>query len=547
MCGDCTTVIHKDHNVTELSTVAEACRGEMSGTLQLVKGTLDDTIDTNKKKMEQVETSKKEAELAIKQAFGQLHEMLGEREKALLSELEAITLSKTTFLILQKEQLEKIQQESSPYIEVTSHILQTHTDSEVVAMGELIPTELKATLKKLESIPPTPNTFTDISVDVQTEGLVIELSKFGYICDTSPSPSSSTWTSTSVAKVGTRFDVKVESKTSLGKRYPHGGVKVQAEMRLKNHNGAVVYGEVEDHRDGTYTINLTPQTAGPHQLLITMDGQHVQNCPHDLDVKSAFQYLMECSPNKYVYCHRNPLCVAIHGNSDIYVGSRNDFISVYSNAGRLKNTISNTVNTRGVNPTGICIKGDDLYIADYNYGVHKLSLDGKKIFSVYVKSITAVIIGGQYNWIFAASERYNLKVHIYNHNGGLVFSIDGCDSGDGGFKGSISGLALDSQENLHVAASGSKAIKVFTKAGVYVRMYGEDLKCPSGIAIDREDYCVVSESESNCLSIFDPHGNKVNTIAMPEQCKPSGLAFSHRDLYIVSHTYDVVLQYNCIK
>ena len=85
--------------------------------------------------------------------------------------------------------------------------------------------------------------------------------------------------STSVARVETRYHVKVQSKTSKGEEYPHGGVEVKGEMRSKTHNGAVVYGEVEDHRDGTYTITLTPQTAGPHQLLITMDGQHVQNSP----------------------------------------------------------------------------------------------------------------------------------------------------------------------------------------------------------------------------------------------------------------------------
>ena len=61
-------------------------------------------------------------------------------------------------------------------------------------------------------------------------------------------------------------------------------------MRSKAHNGAVVYGEVEDHRDGTYTITLTPQTAGPHQLVITMDDQHVQNSPHDLEVRSTCDY-----------------------------------------------------------------------------------------------------------------------------------------------------------------------------------------------------------------------------------------------------------------
>ena len=52
---------------------------------------------------------------------------------------------------------------------------------------------------------------------------------------------------------------------------------MKGELRPKSHDGTVVPGEVEDHEDGTYTITLTPQTAGPHQLLITMGGEHVEN------------------------------------------------------------------------------------------------------------------------------------------------------------------------------------------------------------------------------------------------------------------------------
>ena len=75
--------------------------------------------------------------------------------------------------------------------------------------------------------------------------------------------------------------------TSKGERYPYGGLQVKAELRPKSHDGAVVPGEVEDHGDGTYTITLTPQTSGPHQLLITMDGQHIQKSPCDLDMRQV--------------------------------------------------------------------------------------------------------------------------------------------------------------------------------------------------------------------------------------------------------------------
>ena len=146
----------------------------MRGTLQHVQDTLADAFGANQKKMEQVEVSKHEGELAIKQAFEQLHEALEERKKALLSELGTIALTQTTGLILQKEHFEEIQQDISHYSEVISHILQTHTDHEVVAMGGLVPIEMKVTIKRLEVIPPIPNMLENISVDVQPDGLVKE-------------------------------------------------------------------------------------------------------------------------------------------------------------------------------------------------------------------------------------------------------------------------------------------------------------------------------------------------------------------------------------
>ena len=91
---------------------------------------------------------------------------------------------------------------------------------------------------------------------------------------------------------------------------------MDAEMRSKVHSGAVVYGEVEDDGDSTYAITLTPQTAGPHQLVITMDRQHAQNSPSDLDVR--LDYLTLCNAQQMIN-FSYLLCVAIHDSGDIYV------------------------------------------------------------------------------------------------------------------------------------------------------------------------------------------------------------------------------------
>eukprot|EP00731_Ephydatia_muelleri_P007873 Em0004g211a len=438
------------------------------------------------------------------------------------------------------------------YTDMASQILQTHTDHEIVALGGLIPTELQATLKRVQTISLTPNQESSITVSVQTDDLIQKLSKLGHLLDFYLSPSSSTWTSTSVAKVRTRYHVKVQSKTSKEEECPHGGVEVKGEMRSKNHNGAVVYGEVEDHRDGTYTITLTPQTAGPHQLLITMDGHQVQNSPNDLDVRPIRDYRILCNAQQVIQCNR-PYCVAIHDNGDIYVGSHHDCIYVFDQTGQLKNTIGSRGSGDGQFsfPSDISIKGDVLYVADTgNHRVQKLTSSGKFLHKFGQKGSGQ----GQFNRPYCViidsnnklivSDFNNHRIQIFNENGGWLLTIDGKGSGNHSFL-SPRGLALDPQGNIHVASWGSNTIKVFTKEGVFVRMYGDPYG-PSGIAIDDEGYSLVSECGDYCLSIYDPEGNKIHTVGNLKN--PYDTALDPRDgsVFIANRFANTVLKY-CVK
>ena len=551
ICPQCILDSHKDHRSVPLSSAAKSHRDEMEGlvnTTKVVVTKLTGAIDGNVKVIEQVEISKRNANLAINQAFEILQQTLEERKKTLLAQVEAISLSKTTALTLQKEQFEKIVEDIGHYTEVASHILQTHTDHEVVALGGLIPTELQATLKRVQTMSLTPNQISHIAVSVQTDDLVRELSKFGHVSELSPSLS--TWTSTSVAKVRTRFHVKVESKTSEGEGYPHGGVQVKGEMRSKVHSGAVVYGEVEDHRDGTYTITLTPQTAGPHQLVITMDGQHVQNSPHDFDVKR--DYLTLCNAQQVMKCSY-PICVAIHDNGDIYVGSCDSCIYVFDQTGQLKNTIGNNGSGDGQfsTPYGISIKGDVLYVADSgNHRVQKLTSRGEFLLKFgqhgsgqgQLNGPSAVIVDSNYRLIVC--DEGNHRIQIFNEVGGWLLTIDGKGSGNHCFQ-HPKGLALDPQGNIHVTALGSTDIKVFTKEGVYVRTYG-DPKGPIGIAIDGKGYSFVSEWSGNCLSIHDPQGNKIHTVGNLNN--PWGTALDPRNgsVYVANFGVNMSILKYCI-
>ena len=539
-----------DHHCSKtcscVSTVAEACRGEMRGTLecaQEVMSTLAGAIDVNKQMMQQVETSKQEAKLAITQTFKQLMETLEERKKVLLMELETIALSKTTSLTLQKEQFEKIQHDISHYTEMTSHILQTHTDHEVVALGGLVPTELKATLKKVENVSLTPNTHSYLSATLLSDSLAKVLSVFGTVVDLSPLECTCAYKS--ISMVNRKYRVKVETKTSKGERYPCGGVQVKAELRPKSHDGAVVLGQVEDHGDGTYTITLTPKTAGPHQLVVTVDGHHIQGSPYDLEVKSDYTSLCDV---QQVINVEDPSCVAIHENGDIYVGSYDHHIYVFDQGGHLKNTIGSYGSGDGqfIKPSSISIIGEVIYIADRdNHRIQKLTTGGKFLHKFGTKGSGQ----GQFNYPHGiivdskngviVSDTGNNRVQAFEDGGNCLLTIDGTDN----CFLSPYGLTVDPQGNIHVAAGDSNTIKVFTPEGTYVRSYG-DVKDPIGVAVDEEGYSYVSEWGRGCLSIFDPKGQKIHTVGNLNKPRRLALDPLRGSLYVPNSGTNSVLKYS---
>ena len=363
--------------------------------------------------------------------------------------------------------------------------------------------------------------------------------------DLSPSPLECTSAFKSVSMVNRKYHVGVDTKTSKGERYPCGGLQVKAELRPKSHDGAVVLGQVEDHGDGTYTITLTPQTAGPHQLVITVDGHHVQGSPYDIEVTSL------CDVQQVINVEDKPLCVAVqHENGDIYVGCYDHHIYVFDQGGHLKNIIGSYGSGDGqfYGPCSISIIGEVMYIADsYNHRIQKLTTGGKFLHEFgkegsgqgQFKYPRGVVVDSKNRVI--VSDRDNHRVQVFSQNCDWLLTIDGTGSGDNCFQRPW-GLSLDPQGNIHVAARGSNNIKVFTLEGTYVRSYG-DVKKASGVAVDEEGYSFVSEYDGGCFSIFDPKGQKIHTVGNLNKPRRLALDPLRGSLYVPNYNNSNVLKY----
>ena len=291
-----------------------------------------------------------------------------------------------------------------------------------------------------------------------------------------------------------------------------------------------------------------------------MNGQHVQNSPHDLNVLAVHD------DNKYdcktlgnvqqvIKCPVAPCSVAIHDNGDLYVATATGCIYAFDKNGhpqkavgtrKLNNGLLSTLGSCGRDGhrfVSLYIKENQLYVAnnDGDY-IRRLTMEGSFIDQISANGATGFVIDEYYRMF--VSDCSGNKIKVFNHKGDQILTIDGNVSGDHSFQ-SPHGLAFDPLGNIHVAASGSNTIKVFTKEGVYIRKYG-DLKGPRGIAIDSDGYSFVTEYEGNCISIFDPQGNKVHTVGV---LRPFGLAldFVNNSLYIANYGASIVVKYSTCK
>ena len=280
----------------------------------------------------------------------------------------------------------------------------------------------------------------------------------------------------------------------------------------------------------------------------------MQNSPHDLNVRPKPDYLTLCNAQEVIRCSK-PNCVAIHDSGDIYVGSLDGCIYVFDQTGQLKNTIGSrgSGDSQFCCPTGISIKGDVLYVADHSiHCVTKLTSSGEFLCRFGQKGFlqgqfncpSGVLVDSNINRLIV-SDCENHRIQILNEDGGWLLTISDNCSGNHTFR-SPKGLALDPQGNIHIAVYGSNTIKVFTKEGVYIRMYGH-LNGPKRIAIDDEGYSFVThhgELDGDCLSIYDSQGNKIHTVGKLNN--PWGIALDPRDgsVFVADRGSNSVLKYS---
>ena len=164
-----------------------------------------------------------------------------------------------------------------------------------------------------------------------------------------------------------------------------------------------------------------------------------------------------------------------------------------------------------------------MYVADYgNHCLQKLTSNEEFLHQFSQKGSDQGQFDGSSAVIVDSNNRLILQTPTtigYNEDGAWLLTIDGKDPNHTFY--SPHDLALDPQGNIHAAAYCSNQIKVFTKEGVYVRMYSAKGSI-SGIAIDDEGYSIVCYDGGH--SIYDPQEKTIKAITVEKLFCSGGIA-----------------------
>ena len=387
--------------------------------------------------------------------------------------------------------------------------------------------ELKKDFEGSKLVPSKSDTFTTSITNSDTISQMISLGcvsggahAASSTCDVSYVPR---------AVVGKQRTIMVVGKDREGKRYSQGGDNIEAKLILKHSQDPAIQGVITDHGDGSYSVSITAQSAGEHELHVTIDNNHIRGSPFKYHVMQARQtpYTSLSGAQQYISTNSNPRDVAVTEEGHLAVAEYGyHTVTLYSKTGQIVHVFGTagscgTADGQFHSPSAVAIKGDLLYVCESgNNRVQKFSISRRSFISKFCtggkgdEDPYGICIDPEGN-VFIA-DYSNHRIQVFRDNDSFAYSFP-CQN-------SPWGLAFDLQGHLHVAVYGSSCINVYTPEGNVITSYGSGtISYPAGIAIDAEGYIAISQtggcfSNSGCFWIYSPDHTLIRTLSNQFSC-----------------------------
>ena len=510
----------------------KACQGDTEGAV----ASLDAAIAKCKETMEKVEARKKEVDTAITNSLEQVR-------KALLAQNEKIRLRKISGLETQVCQLQRLRDGLSLASRAIDKV-ESHSAVQLLSIKKTLKERATKLQMKYKGSDLLPSRSTSFVTDVSDPATVSKIINLACVFGGNGHPLFSTCNAGYLphAIVGKPCTIKVVARDKNGIALAKGGDEVEAKLVQTGSQGPPVTGKTTDHGDGTYSVSVTPQAVGEHELHVTLAGSHLKGSPFQYSVVNPRATAYTALSAQYpISSYNSPWDVAVTEEGHLAVAEYGSHtVSLYSVTGQRIHSFG-TPNSRGsgdgqfYSPSGVAIRGDLMYVSDTsNSRVQKFSISKRSFISKFGNS-------GQEEGQFSDPRGICIdpegKAFIADYSNDCIQVFNEDDSFAYSFPCQLRpwGLAFDLEGHLHVAVYGSSCIQVFTPEGTLITSYGcGTLNNAAGISIDAQGYIAISEYiGSNRLWIYSPDHNLVHTLSNQFNCG-LGIAYDKNGFFWVA-------------
>ena len=368
ICSNC-MFKHRDHQeqcdlVEEIAKQEmeslKACQGDTEGAV----ASLDAAIAKCKETMEKVEARKKAVDTAITNSLEQVR-------KALLTQNEKIRLGKVAGLEAQVYQLQRVRDGLSLASTMIAEA-QSHSPAQLLSTKKVLAERATTLQKEFKDSNLLPCRNANFVTDISDPATISKMISLGCVSG-GGHPASSTCTAGYLprAVVGKPCTIKVVAKDKQGKQLSKGGDEEEAKLVQTGSQGPPVTGKTIDHGDGTYSVSVTPQTVGEHELHVTLAHGHVKGSPFKYSITNprVTPYTALSRQNPFGTSNY-PYDVAVTEEGNIAVAEYSyQTVTLYSVTGQRIHSFG-TANSYGsadgqfYSPSGVAVRGDLMYVSE---------------------------------------------------------------------------------------------------------------------------------------------------------------------------------------
>ena len=545
ICHKCSVVSHNRHTMVDMQKAADEQKMQITDAIEKVKAEVVIYENQMKEETDLMDKSKLEISAARKkmtQTVDDCIRILTEHKSAMNAMFDEISLKQQKAHATHLETLQFAVTQLKSSVDQGEKILERNINAEILETKQVIigRCEELVDAKKPEIYkPPHVNYVVENKMDI-LDRVVVN--------NTDPSLSLVDGQCEKEIEEKTETSFTIVTRDSDGNQCYHEDDQIKVDIQAASNEKMKT--EIEDSKDGKYTVTYTPEYAGQYRVEIEVNEQPLTGSPWSVQVvPHQYQFVFKFGshgngPGQFnspfdiaVSEKTGTIAVADFDNKRIQlfssdgnylreIGLKNDCISVaftksddviavvddddqmiflFTERGQFIKRIDDYLEK----PFHVSIASDDRIVTcDWgNNEIKVMSPDGSRLLqsfpaSDFDKSLMCAVYHQETFFVSDLNAHY---IKVFSKEGKFLYDIGSEGSGDGQLK-DPAGLAIDKFNNLIVCDSGNKRLQLFTLDGKFVtkieQHFVEDSDAPSYVAVSNDGRVFVTDCEKNCVHVF---------------------------------------------